>query len=245
MARTRLRDDFTLAVKQKLAARAGHACSNPECRAATSGPKLLEDQAVNVGVACHLSGAASGGPRYDVSLTHAQRAAINNGIWLCQTCSKLIDSDEQRYTMGLLLQWKTLAEQEAHRRIGKTKSIKQPSSAERELKRDLKLRDQIRKDFLKPWQDVQRERQSAGGPVFIHPYEKFRYSKVVIHRIGDDVYPEIDDRPGIGISSWFRVELYDFYYASKTAIPGTESGQSLHTGPISIKNGSGELTSGT
>jgi hypothetical protein len=163
-----------------------------------------------------------------VNLTQAQRAAIKNGIWLCQTCSKLIDSDEQRYTMDLLRQWKTLAEQEAHRRIGKTKSIKQPSNAERELIRDLKLRDQMRKEFLKTWNELQRERPYKGGPAVDHPYQKFRYSKVVIHRIGDDVYPEVDDRPGTGISSWFRVEPYDFYHAGIKVILGIESGVIEH-----------------
>lgn len=163
----RSRDDFSPAVKRKLAARAGHACSNSDCRAPTSGPQLVPGEAVNVGVASHISGAAPGGPRYDPSLTAVQRAAIGNGIWLCQTCAKLIDSDEQRYTEDQLRQWKSLAEQEAHRQIGKTKASKSPSNAERKLKRNLKLRDQMRKDFLKSWDEVQRERPYKGGPVFL------------------------------------------------------------------------------
>ncbi len=41
------------------------------------------------------------------------RKAAENGIWLCQNCAKLIDNDEQKYTVHLLEQWKTLSEQAA------------------------------------------------------------------------------------------------------------------------------------
>ena len=33
--KSRMRDDFSQTIKDKLAARAGHKCSNPDCRAAT------------------------------------------------------------------------------------------------------------------------------------------------------------------------------------------------------------------
>jgi tetratricopeptide (TPR) repeat protein len=63
-----------------------------------------------VGVAAHITAASPGGPRYDAALSGAERSAALNGIWLCQTCSKLIDSDLSRYTADLLRQWKTRAE---------------------------------------------------------------------------------------------------------------------------------------
>jgi hypothetical protein len=233
------RDDFALAVKRKLAARAGHLCSNAECRAPTSGPQLVPGEAVSVGVACHISAAAPGGPRFDDGKTRAARSSIENGIWLCQTCAKLIDSDEQRYTEDVLRHWKSLAEREAHRRIGKTKTVKWPSSAERELKRNLKLRDQMRKDFLKPWDEVQRERPYKGGAAFAHPYEKFRYRRVIIHRVDNDVYPEIDEGPGI--SSWFRLEPYDFYHRGVKFVLGIESGV-LEIGCGYVGNGRWAMT---
>jgi hypothetical protein len=46
-----------------------------------------------------------------------QRADISNGIWLCQSCSKLIDADPIRYTVGCLKNWKKQAEAEALARI--------------------------------------------------------------------------------------------------------------------------------
>ncbi len=36
--------------------------------------------------------------------------AASNGIWLCQRCAKLVDSDLARYTVDVLQQWKTRAD---------------------------------------------------------------------------------------------------------------------------------------
>lgn len=40
-----------------------------------------------------------------------ERKSSENGIWLCQSCSKLIDSDVKRYTVDKLKKWKNLSEQ--------------------------------------------------------------------------------------------------------------------------------------
>jgi hypothetical protein len=113
------RDDFSEHVKRALAARVGNLCSNPDCRALTSGPHEDAAKAVNLGVAAHITAAAPSGPRYDASLTPEQRAAIENAIWLCQSCAKLIDSDPVRFPVTLLLDWKSMAEAEARTRLGK------------------------------------------------------------------------------------------------------------------------------
>lgn len=106
----RVRDEFRKDVKDVLAARVGHRCSNPACGAVTSGPAQRSDKAVNVGVAAHITAAAVGGPRYDPTLTSQQRSAADNGIWLCQTDAKLVDADPAQYTVALLRQWKADAE---------------------------------------------------------------------------------------------------------------------------------------
>src|SRR5580658_2193421 len=103
---TTQRDDFSNATKEILAKRAGQICSNPECRRATSGPHVEEDKAVNVGVAAHISAAAPGGPRFKHDISREDRSAIANGIWLCQTCAKLVDSDIRSYPLELLIIWK-------------------------------------------------------------------------------------------------------------------------------------------
>ena len=72
---------------------------------------------INLGVAAHITAAAPGGPRYDNSLSPTQRKAAANAIWLCQTCAKLIDNDEVRYTVETLRTWKEKAEEEQRRRV--------------------------------------------------------------------------------------------------------------------------------
>src|SRR5207247_1287049 len=107
------RDEFNRHVVQLLGSRAGHHCSNPDCRRETSGPESTADGPVNIGVAAHITAAASGGPRFDPQLSPAQRSAAANGIWLCQSCAKLIDSDEARYTKPVLVSWRSSAERRA------------------------------------------------------------------------------------------------------------------------------------
>jgi len=78
------RDDFTERTKQLLAKRVGFRCSNPNCRAATSG--LSDDplKVINLGVASHITAASEGGPRFDPNLSADNRCDLSNGIWLCQ-----------------------------------------------------------------------------------------------------------------------------------------------------------------
>jgi hypothetical protein len=107
------RDNFSAQVKDTLARRVGIRCSNPNCRKATSGPREDPRKALNVGVAAHVSAASKGGPRYDSRLDATERGSIENAIWLCQNCAKLIDNDDQRYSVDLLRHWKRLSEEAA------------------------------------------------------------------------------------------------------------------------------------
>lgn len=112
-----MRDDFSPAVKEILAKRVGFRCSNSVCRQLTSGPQVDPMKAVNVGVASHITAASVGGPRYDSSLTSDERSHPNNGVWLCQKCSKLVDNDAIRYPEPLLREWKRRAEEAAIREV--------------------------------------------------------------------------------------------------------------------------------
>lgn len=111
------RDDFDKRTKDTLAKRAGFVCSNPQCRRATSGPHSDPTGTVNIGVAAHITAASPGGPRFDSGLTPAERRQITNGIWLCQSCAKLVDTDVGTFTVGILTQWKAAAEQHARNLI--------------------------------------------------------------------------------------------------------------------------------
>ena len=100
-----------------LAARAGHHCSKPECGKATSGPAERPDKSASIGVAAHITAASVGGPRYDATLSLQQRSGLDNGIWLCQTDSRLIDADPGQFTVAVLQVWKAEAEALAKQRL--------------------------------------------------------------------------------------------------------------------------------
>ncbi len=151
-----MRDDFSEEVKRILAARSGSVCSNPDCRASTSGPRNDSTKALNVGVAAHITSAAEGGPRYDSSLSPEQRSHVDNGIWLCQTCSKLVDNDPSQFTEKLLRAWKEVAEHRALNSIGKTSTV-----AESESQRKARA--------ILPWKDktIKLSQMSTGNAVIM------------------------------------------------------------------------------
>jgi hypothetical protein len=122
-----MRDDFSEPVKRTIANRAGNHCSRPGCGALTSGPQVDPAKSLNVGVAAHISAASPGGPRYDPNLSAEARQHPDNGIWLCQTCAKLVDNDAIRFPADRLRAWRVEAEANALEMIGKTRTDpKQP-----------------------------------------------------------------------------------------------------------------------
>ncbi len=134
--RKQARDDFPNAVKEALAKRVGFRCSNLGCGQPTSGPQVDSGKAINVGVAAHITAASPGGPRFNPSQTRRQRRSIENGIWICQTCAKLIDNDPIRYSRELLENWKRTAEAAALRALENPLSnLSESSDAYRKVER--------------------------------------------------------------------------------------------------------------
>jgi hypothetical protein len=126
------RDDFSQAVKETLGKRVAYRCSNPSCVAQTTGPHSEADRFVNLGVASHITAASPGGPRYDTTFTPSQRSSIENAVWLCQRCAKLVDNDALKYTVDVLAGWKVTAEAKAMRSLFSnpdTEYLPQPVSA--------------------------------------------------------------------------------------------------------------------
>ena len=214
---TASRDEFSQAVKRALAHRVRLLCSNPSCRAPTAGPQKDPSKAVSVGVAAHITGASPGGPRFDSKMTERERRGASNGIWLCQNCAKLIDSDPQAYTVRLLAGWKAVAEEEARIQIGKSDSksrMRSVKEAVTDLQRDHKMRDDLHRDLLK----TPKERMELPRPT--RRVSKFAHSEIIVHRVDDKTYPNIDDSPGI--SGWFKLEILDFYHGGLECILGIE-----------------------
>lgn len=126
-----MRDGFADDVRRVIAARAGHLCSHPDCRAQTAGPQVDVSKALNVGIAAHITAASPGGPRFDGALSAEERRGAENGIWLCQTHAKLVDNDPTRFTVEMVRGWKSAAERRALSQIGMPTLVTPESEAER------------------------------------------------------------------------------------------------------------------
>ena len=100
------RDDFSDLTKIELLVRAANLCSR--CHVFTVGSTDAGDRKNSIGVAAHICAAASGpgAKRFDASQTKAQRRHFDNGIWLCYSCSKLIDNEETFHTVAHLKEMK-------------------------------------------------------------------------------------------------------------------------------------------
>lgn len=101
-----IRQGFSEGVKRTVAQRAAYLCSRPECHALAVGPSSDPQKALTSGVAAHICAAAPGGPRFDPKQTEEERTGIDNAIWLCHTCSDLVDKDTNKYSKDVLLSWK-------------------------------------------------------------------------------------------------------------------------------------------
>lgn len=157
-------------------------------------------------MAAHITAASPGGPRFDATLTARERSAIANGVWLCQNCAKLVDSDLLDFSPAVLRGWKLGAEWEAKKRLGKTntRQSRQTNKAETEIKRIHKLRDDLHKIMLKSNADRLKRPPGQSRPW------KFAETEFIVHRLGDTLYPDFDESPGI--SNWFKLETFDFYH---------------------------------
>lgn len=103
--------NFSTATRTRIAKRAGYRCSFPGCNRVTLGPGDGPDGVEESGMAAHVFSASDDGPRGTGGLTVEQRSSVMNGIWLCYTHGKLIDSEQgRRYASFELLRWKSLQE---------------------------------------------------------------------------------------------------------------------------------------
>lgn len=71
------------------------------------------------------------------------------------------------------------------------------------IKRNIKMKNRMRDDFIK--------KQINPSETMKRPYKKFAFSEAIIHSVDDYAYPKADEK-AVGISGWFKVELYNFYY---------------------------------
>ena len=162
------RDDFSQKTIDRLCERVGGKCSNPNCRRETKGPHSNPQKRVSIGEAAHITAAAEGGPRYNPDLTPEERSSIENGIWLCKSCARMIDSDENQYPAELLYTWKSMAEYEQFCIINQMdnwlkSNVVFESRKKEQLHADLDRCGELCKN---------RERQSMCGSIYIVCWSK-------------------------------------------------------------------------
>ncbi|ELV8695275.1 hypothetical protein QNE54_001999 [Vibrio fluvialis] len=115
-----MRINFTNATKAILAGRAGYQCSHPDCDMITIGPGDRNDQISSVGEAAHIYSAAKNGPRGQDGLNEEDLKSVNNGIWMCKTHARLIDTNKgDGFSASQLISWKQLHEEAIKRKQGR------------------------------------------------------------------------------------------------------------------------------
>ena len=116
---TRLREnEFKRSVKDQLAKRVAYRCTKPDCRKPTIGPKANSNDADSIGRAAHICAASPEGPRYDASMTSEEISSFDNGLWLCANHASEIDSNNSKYSIETLKNWKKQVEQLAENEKG-------------------------------------------------------------------------------------------------------------------------------
>jgi hypothetical protein len=88
------RIEFTQAIKQIVAERAGHHCSFRDCNSSTIGPNPGNSRSsIRNGHACHIYPASGSGPRSALTPPDFDLGSLENAIWMCETHASLIDKD--------------------------------------------------------------------------------------------------------------------------------------------------------
>ena len=94
--------------------RSGNRCAFPECRELLSADATNLDDAVNLEEMAHIAGEKPGvkgknnaSARYNPNMTDEQRNSYENLICLCRKHHRLIDEQENTYSVVLLLRMKT------------------------------------------------------------------------------------------------------------------------------------------
>ena len=87
---------------KKLFALSRNQCAHPECTS-----KMVADDGEAVfGQIAHITAASDDGPRFDPSMTDEQRRSFDNLVLLCAQHHKIIDDNEEKYTVDMIKQWK-------------------------------------------------------------------------------------------------------------------------------------------
>jgi len=144
-----------------------------------------------------------------MKMSEKERRSTSNGIWLCQNCVKLIDNDLQAYSVIKLSNWKSVAEEEARTRVGRTRGkvgVRSNKQAVAALQRELKLRDDLHREgqAQQDKADAQRdaakkeaEAESARGAAKANEKREARRAKKHAKTGGAEAQADAEEREGL------------------------------------------------
>jgi hypothetical protein len=115
--KSRRDDDFSDAVKRKLADRAGHHCFRCLRPTTCAGEDDMQGKAYHFADAAHQAAAGSKDPRHDPSQTNAERSSLENGIWLCKQCHDIVDKNPSTFPVEDLKRLRLEAEERARKLV--------------------------------------------------------------------------------------------------------------------------------
>jgi hypothetical protein len=88
-------------VVRQLFARSGNRCAFPRC-----GTEIVQG-GTTIGQVCHIKSPKPGGPRFDPKQSAAERHGYDNLILLCANHHKVVDDDEEAYTVDRLIKMRS------------------------------------------------------------------------------------------------------------------------------------------
>lgn len=118
MASPSLRDRVPQAQEKVVISRSGNKCAYPDCGLQlTIDPKNPGDRPKATGKVAHIAAASPGGPRYDETMTAAERGSASNLIYLCGPHHDVIDTQVEYHTREFLLDAKRTHEDAVARAV--------------------------------------------------------------------------------------------------------------------------------
>ena len=76
-----------------------------------------------------------------------------------------------------------------------------------QLRHSLRMKKRIEKQFIRKDLDL----NTLSNLIVYEPRCRFNEGEVIVRNMDNDIYPEIDDDK-IGISDWFKLEIYNLYH---------------------------------
>lgn len=118
MAQTSLRDRVPPAQERVVISRSGNKCAYPGCGLdLTIDATAQGDRPKATGKVAHIAAASPGGPRYDPSMTAAERGSAQNLIYLCGSHHDVVDTQLELHTREFLLEAKLAHEVAVERAV--------------------------------------------------------------------------------------------------------------------------------